>query len=101
MSRRISGEISRAMWPQVIVGCLVVTRTAATLVRLAAGQSINAAASAFVSDVRKGTIAETRQVLHSLVVAPVIGDTRTERFIIVPDGQLHRVPFDLLLEAGP
>lgn len=80
--------------------CLIITRTDANIVELASGKAINAAAESFISEVRQGMGSQARDGLARLVVAPLNGHISGERIIVVPDGQLHRVPFEVVLANG-
>jgi CHAT domain-containing protein len=74
--------------------CVAITRDAINLVRLASRTQINSAADRFLKGVRsKNSAVEARTKLFNLLLASV-GTTQFSRLIIVPDGNLHLLPFD-------
>jgi len=77
--------------------CLAVTRDAINLVRLASRTQINSAADRFLKEVRsKNSAVEERTELFKLLLASV-ETAQFSRLIIVPDGNLHLLPFDCLV----
>ena len=79
--------------------CLVIDRHSAHIVQLPSAKTVNAAAERFVSALRAGRPEATDRDLVDAVVTPLDLDTHVTRIIVVPDGQLHRVPFDMLLST--
>lgn len=74
--------------------CVAITRDAINLVRLASRTLINSAADRFLKEVRsKNSAVEERTELFELLLVSV-GTTQFSRLIIVPDGNLHLLPFD-------
>ena len=80
--------------------CLVITTTDVRVVTLAPAPTINTAADAAVSEIRNGRGSTARDQLQALVAAPVLPHARGNRFVVVPDGQLHRVPFDRIIPSA-
>jgi hypothetical protein len=74
--------------------CLIITRTGIDLVLLPSAGEINSTAETFVSGIRKQSVGIAGRLLYEAVLRPVLSRTPGRQFIIVPDGQLHRVPFD-------
>jgi len=74
--------------------CVAVSKNGINLVRLASRTQINSAADRFLKGVRsKNSAVEERTELFNLLLASV-DTTRFSRLIIVPDGNLHLLPFD-------
>ena len=74
--------------------CIAITKDAVNLVRLASRTQINSAADRFLKEVRsKNSAVEERTELFKLLLASV-ETAQFSRLIIVPDGNLHFLPFD-------
>ncbi len=82
--------------------CLTLTRERADLVTLpAGGQQIEALVSAYLTAVQDHTSAdEQEKQLYSLILDPIRTAGHTLRFVIVPDGGLHTLPFESLRDGG-
>jgi CHAT domain-containing protein len=77
--------------------CVAITRDDINLVRLASRIQINSAADRFLKEVRsKNSALEERTELFKLLLASV-ATKRYSRLIIVPDGNLHLLPFDCFI----
>jgi CHAT domain-containing protein len=78
--------------------CLHVTRTGAAVTMLPAGRKrIEELADRYLAEVRsKESNAETGENLYSLLVRPIPAVDSKSRLIIVPDGELHLLPFGSL-----
>ena len=79
--------------------CLVIDRSSVSLVELASAKAVNAAADRFISELRAGRSDAARLDLTSALVTPLRLNTDVTRVIVVPDGQLHRIPFDILFST--
>jgi len=80
--------------------CLVLTRMQAVIVKLPAGQAqISKTVSSFLTAVSRMQFArdEAKQ-LYSLLLAPVPQALRLQHIVVVPDGSLHQLPFDALID---
>jgi CHAT domain-containing protein len=85
--------------------CLQITRAGAAVVVLPASRRrIEDLVDEYLATVRsKQPEIVVAKELFSLLLQPVIGDesrTRATRLIIVPDGKLHLVPFDALVDEN-
>jgi CHAT domain-containing protein len=77
--------------------CLAITRDAINLMRLVSRTQIDSAADRFLREVRsKNAAVKERTELFELLLGSV-GKTQYSRLIIVPDGNLHLLPFDSLI----
>jgi CHAT domain-containing protein/tetratricopeptide (TPR) repeat protein len=79
--------------------CLVIDRGSARLVELAPASALNAAADRFISELHAGRPDAARRDLASGLISPLGIAPDVNKVIVVPDGQLHRIPFDMLLAA--
>ncbi len=82
--------------------CLVLTRTQAAIVKLPAGQGlIDKSVSNFLTKITAGEFAgEEAKHLYSLLLGPVPDSLRLYHLVIVPDGSLYQLPFDVLSDAA-
>ena len=80
--------------------CLVVGRDSARIVTLPPATTVNAAAERFVTDLQGRRSDESRRALVDTLITPLHLRSDVTRVIVVPDGQLHRIPFDMLLSTG-
>src|SRR5581483_10145814 len=80
---------------------LTVTRTAAKLVTLAAKPTIQAAAARFTAALKDGKadFTASRAELFDLIIRPATVSS-ARRVFVVPDGALHLVAFDSLLDTS-
>jgi len=77
--------------------CLAITRDAIDLVRLAPKSQVDSVVDRLLKEIRsKNAAARERTELFGLQLGSV-GATQYSRLIIVPDGNLHLLPFDLLI----
>jgi CHAT domain-containing protein len=80
--------------------CLVITRDDIRLIRIADRSEIDSLADRFLREVRvKAQAIDERKQLYNLVLKPV-GIEKFSRLIIVPDGNLHLLPFDALIDPA-
>lgn len=82
--------------------CLFISRGGLHLVRLPSKTRIEALVDRFVADLRTapGRHAVSAGDLHAAVLQPVAGWHTAKRLFIVPDGKLHILPFDALLNLN-
>ena len=82
--------------------CLTLRREGADLVALpAGGKTIETLVSAYLSAVKSGRPAdEQEKQLYSLLLDPIRTADRKLRFVIVPDGGLHMLPFESLRDGS-
>ena len=80
--------------------CIALTRTHAAIVKLPAGQAqIEKLVSSFLTKVTQQQFArEDAKQLYSLLLEPVPESFRLQHMVIVPDGSLHQLPFDALID---
>ena len=80
--------------------CIALTRAHATIVKLPAGQAqIEKLVSSFLSKVTQQQSArEDAKQLYSLLLDPVPESFRLQHLVIVPDGSLHQLPIDALID---
>jgi len=78
--------------------CVVITKDAATIIRLPAGRNeIKGATEALLAAIRadKPVSAQARQ-LYDWLIAPVPAGELKSRLVVIPDGELHDLPFECL-----
>jgi CHAT domain-containing protein len=80
--------------------CLVITRNTARVVPLAASETLEKLVSAYVKRL-KNRLSAPRQgnALHSELLGAIPEAAKKSRLIIVPDGCLHLLPFDALVDS--
>ena len=79
--------------------CLVITHDSARIVKLPGKQMISGLVSAYLSEVKAKRFAheEGRHLYDALLgQIPEVGSKK--QLLIIPDGQLHLVPFDALID---
>lgn len=81
--------------------CLAITRSSARIVELPARQKIDSLAAAYLKAVqaRQGADVEGRR-LYDTILQPVAEAKQKNNLVVVPDGRLHLVPFDALVDSG-
>src|SRR5262249_47499480 len=78
--------------------CLAITKTTITLVPLASENRIDSVADHYLREVRaQNSWIHDRKQLYSLVMDS-LGTERVSRIVIVPDGNLHLLPFDSFID---
>jgi CHAT domain-containing protein len=80
--------------------CIVIKQTSFDILPLAGRRKIEALVDGYLSDIRemKPSPGKARQ-LYSLLVRPVMSNQgQAKRLTIVPDGKLHLLPFDALID---
>ena len=81
--------------------CFAITRDSADLVRLAGQKQIEAEVGLHLKEVRsKQPAMESGRRLFGLLIEPVRGLPHKTRLVIVPDGALHRLSFDSLVDGS-
>jgi len=81
--------------------CLVVSRHAKSLVTLPSRRQLERLSDTFVKSLRASARAgEAATALYRAALTPVLPRATMARLIIVPDGRLHLVPFDTLLNLN-
>ena len=80
--------------------CLIVSRSSARLQKLAGRSEVDRTVAVLLKDIRAGRAnSESSRQLYVMLLAPVEQETgQLERLIIVPDGVLHQLPFEVLLD---
>ncbi len=81
--------------------CIVIARNTFDILPLAGRSKIEALVDGYLSDVRalKSSTGKARQ-LYSLLLRPALGSlAQSKRLTIIPDGKLHLLPFDSLVDA--
>lgn len=81
--------------------CLIVSRSSARLQKLAGRSEVDRTMAVLLKDIRAGRAnSESSRQLYTMLLAPVEQETgHLERLIIVPDGVLHQLPFEVLLDG--
>jgi CHAT domain-containing protein len=81
--------------------CIALTRNHAAIVKLPAGQAqIEKLVSSFLTKVTQRQFAwEDAKQLYSLLLEPIPESFRLQHLVIVPDGSLHQLPFDALIDS--
>jgi len=80
--------------------CIVITRDAARLQSLAAGTAITRQAEAVLSAIRARTGFEnSAKTLYESILAPIRETRAKTNLIVVPDGVLHRLPLEVLVDS--
>jgi CHAT domain-containing protein len=81
--------------------CLVITRSSASLVRLAPREQIETAVRAYLDQIGKQEpAAEKAKELQRLLFDPIPALADYSQLTIVPDGVLHLLPFDALSDPS-
>jgi CHAT domain-containing protein len=79
--------------------CLVITRDSAHIVTLAHRESIESSVLGYLKTVKsKGSSKSQARELYSALFKSIPEAAQKERLIIVPDGRLHLLPFDTLVD---
>jgi CHAT domain-containing protein len=82
--------------------CLIISRSSASLRKLAGRAEVDRNVDLLLKTVRDGQAsAASARRLYDLLLKPVNEETRrVQRLIIVPDGSLHRIPFEVLMDES-
>jgi len=82
--------------------CLVISRARLALVKLPSKAQLEPLVDRFVQQLRsgKGNPAGTLKELRDALLNPVAGWQTAQRLFVVPDGKLHVLPFDALLNQN-
>jgi len=81
--------------------CLVITRTSSRIVPLEGKTAIQAKVSDYVKRVKAGRVAREQAAgLFKLLLGAIDEYKGKQRLIIVPDGGLHLLPFDSLIDEN-
>ena len=79
--------------------CLVITRDSAHIVTLAHRESIESSVLGYLKTLKsKGSSKSQARELYSALLKSIPEAAQKERLIIVPDGRLHLLPFDALVD---
>jgi CHAT domain-containing protein len=80
--------------------CIALTRTDAKIIKLPAGQAqIEKLVSSFLAKVTQRQFArDDAKHLYALLLEPILQSLRLQHLVIVPDGSLHQLPFDALID---
>src|SRR5207237_3867681 len=80
----------------------VIQRSRMTLAKLPSKAEIEPLIDRLLEQLKKtgGNLPETVSPLHEVLVQPIAGWDAAQRVYVVPDGKLHQVPFELLLNKG-
>jgi CHAT domain-containing protein len=78
--------------------CLVISRSSARIQKLANRSEIERRVKAMLKGLRNGKeISDESKQVYNVVLMPVEGDlARAHRLVVVPDGVLHQLPFEVL-----
>jgi CHAT domain-containing protein len=81
--------------------CLVITHSGARIAELPARQKIDGLAEAYLKAVKAKQAADVEgRRLYDALLQPIPEAKQKENLIVVPDGRLHLVPFDALVDDG-
>lgn len=81
--------------------CLVITRENSRIVKLPGKQTITPIVSAYLKEVAaKHSAHDEARRLYDAILGPISEAQNKAQLIIVRDGQLHRVPFDALIDRN-
>ena len=81
--------------------CLAISRDFARIVPLPSRESIEKLVSAYVKTLEtKGTSKQEGNRLYTVLFKGIPETSKRERLIIVPDGRLHLLPFEALVDAA-
>ncbi len=81
--------------------CIVITRDAARLQKLASGTDIARQTEALLSSIHGRTAFENpAKILYESLLAPIEEIRTRTNLIVVPDGVLHRLPLEVLLDSA-
>lgn len=81
--------------------CLVITRSNARIVELPAKRRIDTLAEAYLKAVKAKQAADVEsRRLYAALLQPISEAKQKENLVVIPDGRLHLVPFDALVDDG-
>jgi CHAT domain-containing protein len=81
--------------------CLVITHSGARIAELPARQKIDGLAEAYLKAVKAKQSADVEgRRLYDALLHPIPEAKQKENLVVVPDGRLHLVPFDALVDDG-
>jgi CHAT domain-containing protein len=79
--------------------CLVITHDGAKIIKLPGKQMISGLVSAYLSEVKaKHSAHDEGGHLYNALLDPIPEVVSKKQLLIIPDGQLHLVPFDALID---
>jgi len=101
-------ELQRSLRPDEVVleyalgepgsHCLVIDNKTIRTIPLTSGSRIESLVDSYLAQVRtKKNTAGVAKELHSILLGPLHTDVSKTRLIVVPDGKLHLLPFDALI----
>lgn len=81
--------------------CLLLTQRSATILQLSAAKDISAVVERFLNDVKnENSWKRSARAAYDAVLGPIPNIGRFGRLTIVPDGDLHLLPFEALLSPS-
>src|SRR5439155_3756330 len=81
--------------------CIVITERDLEIVSLAGRKKVEARIEGYLSDIRAGKPGgDKASQLYSILLRPVLkNQKKSKRLTLVPDGKLHLLPFEALLDS--
>lgn len=101
--RELSGEeaVLEYVVGEKFVYCLEITRRSAHVTALAPVETVEKALNTFLNALKeKQSAVQSGRELFSLLIAPLSLAAEKSRLVVVPDGKLHLLPFDALIDAS-
>jgi len=81
--------------------CVVISRDSSRIVMLASRAQIETLVAAYLNALKAKSASNTEAVaLYKVLFQGIPETAKTSRLIIVPDGRLHLLPFDALIDAN-
>ncbi len=81
--------------------CLSIKRDSIRVVPLRSGKEIRQLAAAFLKSVKaKSSADDQARELYEILLAPIGEALKSETIVVVPDGPLHLIPFEALIDEG-
>ena len=81
--------------------CLILTRDTLRVVPLVSGQRIRELATSYLSSIKRREAKESEsRELYDLILRPATEALTKQTLLVVPDGPLHLLPFDALMDSS-
>jgi len=81
--------------------CVVISRDSSRIVTLASREQIEKLVATYLNNLKAKSASNTEAVaLYKVLFQGIPETAKTSRLIIVPDGRLHLLPFDALIDAN-
>lgn len=81
--------------------CIIITGRNLEIVSLAGRKKVETLVDGYLSEIRAGKPGvDKASQLYSILLRPVLKDQKAKRLTLVPDGKLHLLPFEALLDSG-